>query len=146
MAVADLLRGCPLFFELYDHEVERLTRFCRVHSRKPGELILMRGQPLHALYIILQGRARAQTGQGMPWVLGVGDPFGEAYLADDKACPADLFAETDCALLELEYSGIYALFKSEPRVFGLIMLNLSRLLAKRLHQAGGGLGSAKKAA
>ena len=150
MAVADLLRGCPLFFELYDHEVERVTRFCRVHSRRPGEVILARGQPLHALYVVLQGRACAEWNKGQSsgekLVLNVGDPFGESYLADEKACSADVIAETDCALLEIEFSGIYALFQKEPRVFGLLMLNLSRLLAKRLNQQEGDRASAGKAA
>ena len=149
MAVADLLRGCPLFFELYDHELERITRFCRVHSRKPGELILAQGQPLRALYIVLQGRARAEwkksTGIVQALSLGVGDPFGESYLADERACSADVIAETDCALLEIEFSGIYALFKKDPRVFGLLMLNLSRLLAKRLNQQEDESASVRKA-
>ena len=146
MSVADLLRGCPLFFELYDYEVERVTRFCRVHSRKSGEWILTQGQPLQSLYIVLQGRACARFKSGEERALGVGDPLGEAYLADEKACSVDVIAETDCALLEIEFTGIYALFKKDPRVFGLLMLNLSRLLAKRLNQGEGSAQSGRKAA
>jgi len=137
MAIADILRGCPLFFELEDREIEAITRQCRVHSCRPGQTILEQGQELQALYIVLEGEFSAERHDYPPGappirVLLAGDPFGEGYLVGDLSTPESLIATTESVLLEIQYQEIFRLYRKEPALFGLLMLNLSRLLARRL--------------
>jgi len=131
MAIADVLRACPLFYELFDREIERITHKCRVLSGTQGDILLRKGSTLDALYVILEGRLTADhIDYQVP--LTTGDPFGESYLVDERISPAHLIARSDCAILKIQFEDVYSLFEQEPRIFGLLMLNLSRLLARRL--------------
>jgi len=138
MAIPDLLRGCPLFFELYDTEIERITRYCAVTSYEPGGQIVAEGQEGDEIFVILEGSAHIEkmTAQGPLRIhtLRKGDPFGELVLVDERKRSANIVAAEDCSVLELHYSQIFNLYEQEPRIFGLIMLNLSRLLARRLRE------------
>jgi len=136
MAIPDLLRGCPLFKELYDKELEKIVRHCSVYNFKKDDLIVQEGEEGDAIFVILEGDAKVQktiaggTIQIQP--LSRGDVFGEMVLLDERIRSADVLAVTNCAILELKYGSVFQLFKKEPRIFGILILNLSRLLAQRL--------------
>jgi len=137
MAIADILRGCPLFFELEDREIEAITRHCRVFACLSGQRVLEQGHELQALYIVLEGEFSAERQDYPPGapplrVLLAGDPFGETYLVGELRTPESLIAKSESVLLEIQYQEIFALHRKEPALFGLLMLNLSRLLARRL--------------
>ena len=61
-----------------------------------------------------------------------GDVFGELVLLDEKIRSADIVSIEVSDVLELSYSQIFSLYEKEPNIFGVLMLNVSRLLAKRL--------------
>ena len=61
-----------------------------------------------------------------------GDLFGEMVLLDEKTRTADIMATTYTDVLVLSYDVIFGIFKKNPKIFSLLMLNLCRLLAKRL--------------
>lgn len=138
MAISDLLRGCPLFFELYDAEIEKLTKYCSVYTFAAGDVIVEDGQEGNEIYVILEGEARIEKrGSGEPLrIQGLvkGDPFGEMVLVDERKRSATIVAESDASILEIKYGDVFNLYEKEPRIFGLIMLNLSRLLARRLKE------------
>jgi len=136
MAIPDLLRGCPLFFEMYDKEIEKLVRNCSVLSFEKGDTIVRDGEEGHQIFVLLEGEALVQkkTAKGLIKIqpLKQGDVFGEMVLVDEKMRSADIVAQVYSYVLEIDYSEIFALFKKEPRIFGLLILNLSRLIARKL--------------
>lgn len=136
MAIPDLLRGCPLFFELFDEEVEKIVKYCTVYTFEPGQSIVKDGQSGNEIFVVLDGMANVKktTPNGVIQIqqLKQGDVFGEMVLVDEKVRSADIVAESICYVLEIRYDNIFSLFKKEPKIFGLMILNLSRLLAKRL--------------
>lgn len=136
MAIPDLLRGCPLFYELFDEEVEKIVKYCTVYTFEAGQSIVQDGQSGNEIFVVLDGTVTVQkeTPQGTITIqqLKQGDVFGEMVLVDEKVRSADIIAATVSYILEIKYENIFSLFKKEPKVFGLMILNLSRLLAKRL--------------
>ena len=138
MAIPDLLRGCPLFFELFDPEIERITRYCSVSTHEAGGAIVSEGQEGDEIFVILEGSAYieklTQQGPLRLHTLRKGDPFGELVLVDERKRSANIVAAESCSVLEMHYSQIFSLYQEEPRIFGLIMLNLSRLLARRMRE------------
>jgi CRP/FNR family cyclic AMP-dependent transcriptional regulator len=139
MAIPDLLRGCPLFFELYDKEVERIVHMCDVFEVPTGEAIIRDGEIGNDIFVVLEGAAVAQksTPKGIITVniLKQGDVFGEMVLVDEKIRSATIMATANCSILRVKYKDIFVLFQKEPKIFGIVILNLSRLLAKRLRNA-----------
>ena len=136
MSMSEMLAGCPLFYELYDNEVEQIARNCNVYQFSAGEKVVRDGDEGHEIYIILEGKLHVekQTAKGVIRIqpLAKGDVFGEMVLVDENQRSADIVAESKTHVLEISYDTIFDLFKADPRTFGLVMLNLSRMIAKRL--------------
>lgn len=136
MAIPDLLKGCPLFYELYDKEIEKIVQYCNVITFKPGDVVVTDGQVGDEIYIVLEGLVTVQKKLETETLtiqdLGAGDVFGEMVLVSEKTRSADIIAHSECSILEIGYNDIFNIFQKEPAIFGLIILNLSRLLAKRL--------------
>ncbi len=136
MSMSDLLVGCPLFLELYEKEVEKIASTCSVFTFEAGEFIVKDGDRGQEIYVVLDGKAIVQKESKLGTIkiqpLLKGDVFGEMVLVDENIRSADILADQRCSVLEISYESIFQLFKSDPKVFGLLQLNLSRLIAKRL--------------
>ena len=139
MAIPDHLRGCPLFYELYDEEIERIVKYCTVYTFEAGDVIVKDGQDGNEIFVMLEGTAtvRKTTAKGPLLIQSLknGDVFGEMVLVDEKKRSADIIAESHSYVLEIKYDDVFRLFKSEAQIFSIMILNLSRLLAKRLRSA-----------
>ena len=137
MAVADLLKGCPLFFDLFDDEISRIVGSERVMHFKPGEKIIECSKEGGEIYILLEGIAQLEKQVGdscKKEKFKQGEVFGLLVLLDRRDYGIDVVASTHCSVLELGHEKIMNLFKSNPRSFGLICLNISRILAGRLQE------------
>ena len=136
MGVPDLLRGCPLFYELYDKEIEKVVNRCEVFELTEGEFVIKDGEEGDQIFVVLDGTLMVQkdTPGGLIEIqpLKSGDVFGEMVLVGEKIRSADVVAKEKSHLIEISYENIFKLYKSEPKIFGLMILNLSRLLSNRL--------------
>lgn len=150
MALDHVLKGCELFYELYEDEVSRILRSQKVFQYKPGELIIKQGSHGNQIYILLEGIAQVHKtlDNGVKFnveKLKPGEVFGLLMILDDKPYGVDITARTRCAALEVKHNAIMDLFDKNPRVFGIIMLNICRLLGKRLRSTYAGIAATKSA-
>ena len=132
MSIINIIKSSPLFFELYDEEVESIIEDCQVLSLEDGDYILKEGDEGNEIYLILTGGAFVKKGELTLVELKKGDLFGEMVLLDERTRSADIVSNTYTDVLVLSYDVIFGVFKKNPKVFSLLMLNLCRLLAKRL--------------
>jgi CRP/FNR family cyclic AMP-dependent transcriptional regulator len=136
MAIKDLLKGCPLFFELYDEEIERVVKNQKVIHFEKDEKIIQEGQRANQIFILLEGVAelekQAQGGRIRVERLKHGEVFGLLMLLDEKPYSIDVVARTRCAVLEIHHESIMALFDRNPRIFAVMTLNICRILGRRL--------------
>lgn len=136
MAIPDELKGCPLFYEMYEKEIEKIVKRGLVGTYEPGEPIIRDGDEGDEIFVVLEGKliVQKQTAEGIIKIapLVKGDVFGELVLLDEKIRSADIISQEVSHVLELSYNQIFYLYEKEPRIFGVLLLNLSRLLAKRL--------------
>ncbi len=86
---------------------------------------------------MLNGSAQVLVNDIEVALLGKGDLFGEMVLLKDPIRHADIFVPAQASLLVLDYKDIFRLFEQNNKLFSLVMLNLSRMLATRLKDAGG---------
>ena len=136
MAIPDLLKSCPLFFELYDKEIEKIVKHCSVYTFSDGDVVVEDGEEGDQIFVLLDGEARVEKalpeGRITIQKLRAGDVFGELALMGQKTRTADIVSGDISHILEIKYNDIFVLFKKEPRIFGLLLLNISRLISKRL--------------
>lgn len=139
MAIPDLLKDCTLFLELYDREIERIVKDCQVFCYEKGQKIIETGHKSHEVYVILDGSVEIQRSNEDGQIIRLqtlrkGNLLGEAALLEERDYRSDVVAKSTVALLEIPYDVIFSRFRAEPRVFGIMMLNLSRMLARRLRE------------
>ncbi len=139
MSIISLVKGCPLFHEIYDHEVEKILKNCVVASFKKDDHIIKQGDSGTDICIILTGEASIIVNKDGERkhiaTLNSGDLFGEMVLLNETQRTADIVARTNCDVLVFGQDAFYELYSKSPQVFSLLALNLSRLITKRLKQA-----------
>ncbi|MCB9228472.1 MAG: cyclic nucleotide-binding domain-containing protein [Deltaproteobacteria bacterium] len=136
MSIPSELRSCPLFYEMYEKEIKKIASRGLVGFYKPGDFVVRDGETGEEIYVVLEGQlmVRKNTSEGLLDIapLSKGDVFGEMVLLDEKIRSADIVSIEPSWVLELSYRQIFDVYEKEPRIFGVMLLNLARLLAKRL--------------
>jgi CRP-like cAMP-binding protein len=139
MAIKDLLKGCPLFFEMFDEEIEKVVKNQKVHHYEKNEKIIQEGQRADQIFILLEGVAdlqkQAVAGRIKIERIKQGEVFGLLMLLDEKPYSIDVIAQTRCSVLEIKHESIMDLFDKSPRIFAIMTLNICRILGRRLKSA-----------
>lgn len=132
MSIINIIKSSPLFFELFDEEIDSLIENCNVLSLEEGEFIVKDGEQGDEIFLILSGGAFVKKGDVTLVELRKGDLFGEMVLLDQRTRTADIVASTYTDVLVMSYDTIFNTFSKSPKIFSILILNLCRLLAKRL--------------
>jgi len=137
---ASLVRGCPLFFEIYEHEVEKIIQSCMVASYDPGSYIMQQGDTGTDICVLLEGHADITINKDAHSTtlasIGPGDLFGELVLINETTRTANIVATEKCDILIISYENFFKFFDKNPKVFSLMVLNVTRLITKRLKSSG----------
>lgn len=136
MSILQVVKGCPIFYELYDEEIMKIVGFCRVLNLEPEDYIFKEGDEGNEIFLILQGAACVKKGDIEIAQLRKGDLFGEMVLLKENIRNADVVATQYTDILVLKYDDIFNFYKKDRKIFSILMLNLSRMLATRLNKAG----------
>ncbi len=145
MSVLNIVKGSPLFYELYDEEILSIVEKCSVMSLEPGEAIFKDGENGDEIFLMLTGCAQVRKEGVNLAKLKKGDLFGELVLLNENIRNADIITEVTSDILVMKYSDIFNLYESSPKIFSILILNLARILAGRLKQAGEQIKDLKKA-
>jgi CPA1 family monovalent cation:H+ antiporter len=103
----------PTFTGLPPEQVSQITRVLRPLVTVPGETIVRRGDPGHAMYFIASGAVEVRVAP-MPIRLGSGDFFGEMALVSQGRRSADVVSLGFCSLLVLQARDFDALRALSP--------------------------------
>jgi CRP-like cAMP-binding protein len=131
--LANALRSNPLFASWPEDLRQLVSEAFSSFSVKAGDEILSRGQPAHALYLLLRGRCAAihqhVDGRETPYPeMAEGDVFGEISLLRSKLATATVRASTPCVLLKLDGAILDELLPRHP----MLHKELERLGAERM--------------
>lgn len=139
MSAAVLVKGCPLFHEIYDDEIEEIIKDCLIAQYSPEDTIIKQGDTSTDICVILSGEVDIHVekdGQSHYIAsLGKGDLFGELVLINETKRTASIVCKEKCEILILSYENFYTFFHKKPKVFSLMVLNITRLITKRLKNA-----------
>jgi MFS family permease len=98
----DLIRSVPLFAPLPERSIERLARAAEVVKVAAGEAVFLEGDGGDRFYVIEEGQAEVELGEGLATFLGPGESFGEIALLRDQPRLATVRAKTDLALRAID--------------------------------------------
>ncbi len=138
MAVTDLLKSCPIFFDLFDNEIESVVKKCKVFTYDPGDYIAKEGDPSREIMILLDGEVSSKKQEGDQLFLveqfKKGSVFGFLVLIEEKNFTTHIIAEKESHILKIPFQHLLSVFDSDARTFGIICLNLCRILAMRFEK------------
>jgi CRP-like cAMP-binding protein len=107
-----------------------------VASYQPGDHIITQGDTNTDICVLLQGRAKVTVNKDgnehFIAEIGKGDLFGELVLINETERTANIIAEDQCDVLIMTYENFFSYFNKKPKVFALMVLNVTRLVTKRL--------------
>lgn len=125
------------FGALPEEAILRMMSKGRLIRVEAGERLYAVGEPSEAFYIVLNGRLHSlMPRQDGGWTLArchePGDDMGFVPMIALSDRPATTKAETDAVVLEITCGHFLDLHQHEPDVFGLMLLNLARGMARTI--------------
>ena len=146
MAKFETLKASPLFTNLNEDEMEMIAELCKEKTYKPGEVIFREGDIGDSLYIVDSGQVEilraGPAGDQKPIAsIHPGDFFGEMSLIDKDYRSATVAARDSSTVLNLSNDDLHAFAKVYKNGFTLIVINIARVLSKRLRETSNRLAS-----
>ncbi len=140
------LRQKMLFLGLSDGQLQSLSSVMRTRTFRAGEGVVQQGELDDTLYVIERGSVelRIQEEEGKSRVVSVlekgsyvdegyaGDFFGEFSLVGLEPWSAAVVARERTVLLELKRDDLYELFSRDIDLQIGMILNIARVLSRRL--------------
>jgi CRP-like cAMP-binding protein len=137
--IIPILKSVTVFSGFQDCNIRSLCERCEIITAAQGELIIEENTPATEIYIILRGRVSIQLGiKDAPFELqqfGPGNCLGEASVIGIQKHSASAVAVEKTSLLVLSRVVLMEIFDSDKMVFSMLILNIARELARRLHHS-----------
>ena len=129
----DLIRRVPVFSSITQEQAQAIADSVTKRRFRRGEVMVEQGRMSHALFILLNGRARvlAANSRGREVILEVleaGDYVGEMSLIDNEPAPASVRAETSTDTLMLSRADFVRCLPDSSSLSFAIMRGLVRRL------------------
>jgi CRP-like cAMP-binding protein len=131
--VAELQRY-SLFGGLKHEEIDLVRPYLELGTWQPGEYVLKEGETNGRLHFVLDGLVRVTKRNRTLVDLGEGETFGEVELLDVMPAVASIVALKPTKLAMISNKSLHALYKSNPALFAMLVMNLARDLARRLRR------------
>ena len=131
VAPTDALKDIPLFAELDQRELERLTRQFKERRFHEGQLVTSEGTAGAGFVVSTDGNATVSIGGEIKATLGPGDYFGEIALIDEGVRSATITAATDLVCYGITPWEFRPFVEEHPNVAWALL----RALARRLRAA-----------
>ena len=135
MSIQAIIRGTPLFTDLYDSEIDKILQSCSVMQLQMSDKVFSEGDTGRELFLVLSGKIEIIKKGVLIATLGKAELFGEMILLYEGVRSTDAFATMPTDLLVMNIESILKVYDKNPRAMSIMMLNLSRLLADRLKRS-----------
>jgi CRP/FNR family transcriptional regulator, cyclic AMP receptor protein len=130
------LRRIKIFADMDEPQLASFLQYMEVLKFPGGSLVVRKGDPGDAMFLLLQGemRARAMVGgrESTLAVMGVGECFGELAVLDESPRSADVVANVESVVLKISAGALKRLFQEAPALAAPFLLALNRTITSRV--------------
>ena len=136
-SVSAIISQLRIFGGVTDAQLDSILRRLELWSVHTGDVIFKKGdEPMH-IYIVKTGKIDLQIAEHDVIIhkhaLQVGECFGEASLMSMHTHTSTAIVAADGEILTLSRKALIDLKHEDVELFALLMMNLSRELARRLY-------------
>lgn len=134
---ASWLCSLPLFGGLEGCGLDSFTAGAERVETVAGEVVYREGERAEHLFLVESGELVVHKGDDeRPLaVLSRGDFFGEMSFVDMQPRSATVRAQSDVVLWRWPYCQLHAVYRSDPKTYLLVVMNIARELSRRLRRA-----------
>ena len=134
-----LLKAVPIFAGLDDKAIDLFVERALKSDFPAGAIIAREGESNHSMYLIGIVSVRIVKYFGQPMeveltVLQAKDFFGEMCILEPAPRAATAQAIARSVIFEIQASAFHHLYKEMPAQYGILILNISRDLSRRLRR------------
>ncbi|MCL1836950.1 MAG: cyclic nucleotide-binding domain-containing protein [Treponema sp.] len=124
-----------LFGGILEEQIEKFIPLMSQETYKPGDTIIVEGQPNDKILFILEGRVSIVKGNKTIYDLAEGHTFGEMEVLDVMPCAATIKAVTGVTVMSISNVSLREIYRTDIKSFSLLLMNLARDLSRRLRVA-----------
>jgi CRP-like cAMP-binding protein len=124
------------FDDLSDEQAQRMLDHSNIIHCDAGDRVLKKGNVARNMFVVLDGILEVRDGDTLVRLLTPGDVLGEIAFLLEQPRSADVFAATDARVLSLSEGTVRKLIDSHPEVAAHLLLNVSKMLCRRLIETG----------
>lgn len=134
MIPSERLQAYSLFGGLTPDQVDIVRACMRVETFEPGQTLMKEGEPNDSIFFILEGSVEVRRHGTFIVELPEGQTVGEMELLDVMPAVATVVAVGALKVAAISNSCVRSVYASDPKAFGLMMMNLARDLSRRLRR------------
>ena len=124
------------FDDLSEEQAQRCLGKSNIIDCAAGDRVLKKGNVARNMFVVLDGTLEVRDGDTLLRVLSPGDVLGEIAFLLEQPRSADVFAATDARILSLSEGTVRKLIESDPDVAAHLLLNVSKMLCRRILESG----------
>ena len=136
--VLPILNRIAILGGMDDSQLYSVFRMLETEHYRKGEFVFRQGDSPSHIRIIRNGRIRmVENMDGTPLELfefKTGDCFGETSVIAVHPHTASALVLEDTDLLVIPREKLFALYDTDPRLFGILMMNIAREACRRLNK------------
>jgi CRP-like cAMP-binding protein len=137
----ELLRSKALFGGLSDERLIKITSFLKQERFAKGRIIIKEGEVGDKMYLLKIGEvsvlkySKEEKKEEEIAILSCGDSFGEMELIDIQPRTATIKALTDIETISLSSHDLLKLSREDLECFSIILINIARIISRRLRKS-----------
>lgn len=125
-----LLRRIPLFSELSEEDIQRVTRYTRERQVARGEVLFQRGDLPHGFYFVVSGQVKlafssSQGTEKVVEIIGAMQSFGEAVMFMNHPYPVFSEALADTVLVHVSQAVVSEMIEQDATFASKLLAGLS---------------------
>lgn len=132
-----VLRNVTILAGIDDEGLRRIFDACQLVEARVGEAVVEEGTEATEIFVILEGTVKIvlnRRDNPLELIeLGPGNCFGEASVIGIQTHSASVVVTRDATLLVLSRQALMKALREDKELFSLLILNIARELARRLH-------------
>jgi CRP/FNR family cyclic AMP-dependent transcriptional regulator len=136
-AIIPILKNVTIFSGFTEADLSRIFKGSVLLRKKKGELIIQEGAPASEIFIILRGKVTIILDKDNDPIdlaeFGPGDCLGETSVIGIQNHSASVVAKEDTELSVLTRTMLMDIYDRDKNTFSMLILNIARELARRLH-------------
>ena len=137
--ITPLFNKISVFGSLKSKQLAEILKLLKTVKYDEGEFIYKRGENSSYIYIIKHGEVKMTIDNEGVFLELIsfkdGDCFGETSVIGIQTHSSSAYVVKPTELIVLEPSALLNIFDTDKEIFGILILNIARETARRLHQA-----------